>query len=231
MLEFRSNEQEQMDNLELSGDVLRQTLDGLSTINKYLGNTNITLKAVKMALMNSSSILSIIDLGCGGGDNLRTIATWAHQNKIQVKLTGIDGNKNIVEYGSAQNNDAIHIDFIQADILSKEFTLPVCDILISSHFIYHFSDEELVSFLVKSKERVGIKMIFSELQRSMFAYSLFRLGGKFLPFSKMVKKDGLKAIKRSYKRRELEHLFKLAGIAKYSIRWKWAFRYLVEVSC
>ncbi len=229
MLAKRSSEKEQMDNFELSGEALNRTLSGLSRINKYLGNTSATIHAVKKEILKANKTLKIIDLGCGGGDNLRAIATWCEANKRSVELDGIDGNKHILEYAQLQSNSSFTIQYLQADILADEFTLPECDLLISSHFMYHFSDEEIVIFLKKSKNSISNKIIFSELQRNSFAYYLFKVGSIFLPFSKIVKQDGLAAIRRSFTKKELIAILDRAEFSEYSIKWKWAFRFLVVV--
>lgn len=230
MLEQRSLEQEQMDNLQLSGKELHDTLNGLTVINRFLGNTNATLKAVQAEIKASKEPLTIIDLGCGGGDNLLSIAKWCEQQGIKVNLMGLDGNHNILDYAAKQNTSKIDIHYRQADILDDDFVLPACDLLISSHFMYHFTDEQLISFLKKSKSSIKRKMIFSELSRSTIAYSLFKIGGPIMPFSKMVKEDGLRAIRRSFTKGELNHIFDQAGLSDYRIEWRWAFRYLVEVA-
>ena len=228
-LNTRSDETELMDNLALSGSELHQTLNGLSTINKYLGNTNATRRAIIEQISRSDKALTIVDLGCGGGDNLRSIANWCFANKKSVQLIGIDGNENILEFARNKNQKDSPIDYLQADILSDAFTLPTCDILTSSHFMYHFSDEALIKFLHQSKSQVNNKIIFSELQRNKFAYLLFKIGGPCLPFSRMVKLDGLKAIRRAFNKSELSNILEQAGLTSYKIDRKWAFRYLTTV--
>jgi 2-polyprenyl-3-methyl-5-hydroxy-6-metoxy-1,4-benzoquinol methylase len=95
--------------------------------------------------------------------------------------------------------------------------------------MYHFSDDELILFLEKAQTKVSDKIIFSELERNSLAYFLFKVGSIFLPFSKMVKQDGLKAVRRSFKKNELISICKRAGIDTYSVKWKWAFRLLVSI--
>jgi len=229
MLNKRSTQKEQLDNLDLAGEDLHQTLDGLSVINKYLGNTNATFNIVKKEILAANRSLKVIDLGCGGGDNLRSIAAWSAKNNYQVDLIGIDGNPNILTYATAKNTNQIQIEYLQADILSASFELPDCDILISSHFMYHFSDKALVHFLQQAKQKVTHKIIFSELHRSKFAYLLFRVGAVFLPFSKMIKQDGLLAIRRSFTKKELVSILQQTAIPRYQIQWKWAFRLLITI--
>lgn len=229
MLETRSLEQEEMDNLQLSGEELYKTLDGLTVINRFLGNTNATLKAVQDDLLQAEGPLTIIDLGCGGGDNLRSISKWCISKNIPANLIGIDGNQHVLEYAAQQEEANQHIKYVQANILADDFHLPPCDLLISSHFMYHFKDEDLIDFLRQNTSNIKSKIIFSELSRSRIAYLLFKIGTPFMPFSKMVKEDGLRAIRRSFKKSELENIFKQANLQRYSISWKWAFRYLITV--
>ncbi|MFT7208883.1 MAG: 2-polyprenyl-3-methyl-5-hydroxy-6-metoxy-1,4-benzoquinol methylase [Flavobacteriales bacterium] len=225
----RSTEKEQMDNLELSGEDLNKTLSGLSTINKYLGNTSATVKAIKKEIIKQNPPLQIIDLGCGGGDNLRAIANWCERINQPIELLGIDGNEHILAHARQQNSPTTTIKYLQADILDEAFVLSSCDILISSHFMYHFSDDELVAFLRKSKRNISTKIIFSELQRNWFSYALFKLGAVFLPFSNIVKQDGLVALRRSFTKKELMAILERAELARFEVSWKWAFRLLVMV--
>lgn len=226
MLHNRSHHSERLDNLELEGESLTKTLDGLTVINSFFGNKSQTLKSIQ-ELAKKNRIQTIVDLGCGGGDNLRAIAKWFQSEKRVIKLIGIDGNKNSLEY--AKEKTDFPIEYIQADILDSEFQIPTCDVLISSHFVYHFSDDELIHFLKKAKEKTATAIVFSELQRSKTAFLLFKIFGFLMPFSKMVKQDGLLAIKRSFTRKELEEILKKAEIKDYSLQWKWWFRFILVI--
>lgn len=220
----RIHTSEELDNLELKGKSLTRTLDGLSKINFWLGNSKYTLEAVKQQFQKTE-IKTIIDLGCGGGDNLINIAEWLNSKNKNVKLIGIDGNQNSLDY--AKSKSAFDIDFIQSDILNKNFQLPECDLLISSHFIYHFEDEALISFLNESKSKVKKAMIFSELRRSLIARVIFYPLSLF--FSRMVRNDGAKAIRRSFTRRELSSLIAQAGFENYSVKNRLIFRLLAII--
>ena len=222
--------QEEMDNFGSQTIILDESLRSLSRINMGLGNTSITLEAIKKVLNNSSNTtFSVVDLGCGGGDNLRAIGAWCVKNNISVKLTGIDGNHHILEYAKQQKS-VIDITYKQYDILDTQFEMEPCDIVISSHFIYRFTDDALVDFMNRVSKEVGTAIIFSELQRSRIPYVVFKVFAKLCSLNKMVTEDGLKAIKSSFKKKELEHILEQLDVKSYDLKWKWAFRYLAVIS-
>jgi len=226
MISSRSHHKERLDDLALEGFLLTKTLKELTYINLFLGNSQNTVTSIQK-IAKKNQIQTIVDLGCGGGDNLRSIRKWFRSKDKKVRLIGIDGNKNSLEY--AKKHKDFEIEYIQEDILSSDFQIPKCDVLISSHFIYHFSDQELIQFLKSAKEKINTAIVFSELQRSKISYTLFKFFGFLMPFSKMVKQDGLLAIRRSFTRRELENILKEAGINEYSLRWKWWFRFILII--
>ncbi|NNC44445.1 MAG: methyltransferase, partial [Winogradskyella sp.] len=89
---YRSNDTELMDDFSMEGDLLRDTLDKLGSINKWLGGNKITIDGVEKLLENQpkDKQYTIIDLGCGHGDILRLIAEFGRKKGYTLKLRGID---------------------------------------------------------------------------------------------------------------------------------------------
>ena len=228
-LKYRSFTSENMDNFSLQGEELKTTISGLSTINKYLGNSNAILKELKPLILDSKMPLKIIDLGCGGADIIREIATYSNRIEKQVHLIGMDGNPHIINLAKESFKDEKNITFVAADILDVDFNLPECDILISTHFMYHFTDQELTTFLSKHATHIKQKIIFSELHRNVFSYIGFMLIGFLFRLPKLITSDGLLAIRRSFRKKELIEILAKASVGKSFVKWKWAFRYLVIV--
>jgi len=78
----RRNDIEIMDDLDMSGELLIGALDKLTIINKWLGGNQLTLNGVRKLIKNldKSKEITIVDLGCGGGDILRVLADYARHN-------------------------------------------------------------------------------------------------------------------------------------------------------
>lgn len=73
---YRSDEPEIMDDFALEGEVLRDALDKIAKINQLLGGNQLTLQGVQdlMAKFPKTTEITIVDVGCGNGDMLRTLA-------------------------------------------------------------------------------------------------------------------------------------------------------------
>ncbi|HMX37321.1 MAG TPA: hypothetical protein PKA94_08550, partial [Ferruginibacter sp.] len=99
----------------------------------------------------------------------------------------------------------------------------------SSHFIYHFPEEALVSFLLKNRAAVSTAFICNELERSSVALRLFSWFAFLFPISRMARQDGQLAIRRSFTKKEWIALFEKAGIAHYRIRRVPLFRLQVII--
>lgn len=214
----RSAEKEKLDNLSLNGEPLYKALKSLEWVNRWLGNHRSTTKAIIKAYKKGRNPLRIIDLGCGGGDLMAVIAQSLQKKNIPFSITGIDANRNTLEYAAKKCAQFKEINFQQADILFPGFRLNECDVLITSHFIYHFSEKELAGFISNNLSAVTTCFICSELERSRLAYILFKCSSFFLALSKLAKQGGLLAIKRSFTKKEWLSVLNQAGVSAFRLR-------------
>lgn len=219
-----------MDNLDLSGKELEQTLRQLAFINRSLGNTSSLIREVlKVIKENQLEEVKIIDLGCGGGDVLTDLAKSLGKRDITYSLVGVDGNPHALEHARKESKDIPSLRFRQADILAKDFELEACDMLISSHFMYHFEENALIHFLRKHKKSVKYSILISELERNKWSFLLFRIFSPLLGFNHMVKNDGLTAIKRAYKQSEIQQVLSILGKESVQIIPKFFRRMIIKI--
>lgn len=226
---YRSNEEEIMDDLTSSGEVIDQTLHELDEINRKLGGNKVTINGLKNLLMKNPPLrrLTIADIGCGGGDILIEIARWAEKRRLNIDLIGIDANPNIIEFAKKNAAEYPQIKFASLNVFSQEFQEQSFDIIISSLFTHHFKDEALISLFRSLKRQARFGVIINDLHRHWLAYYSIKVIVKFLSKSPMVRHDGPVSVLRAFKKKELRYILKKAGIYNYSIKWMWAFRYQV----
>lgn len=226
-MNMRSSEKEKLDDLNLHGEPLHKALQSLEWVNRWLGNHRAVVKAIHQIYKNEERPLRIIDLGCGGGDLALVVAKSLRQHKIEYSITGIDGNANTLAYAKNKCAAFSEIYFLKADILNNQFSIQPCDILISSHFMYHFTPEALVGFLKNNLSAISTAFIFSELKRNSFAMRLFKFSSFLLPISKLAKEDGLLAIKRSFSEKEWLAILQQAGVGTCRLQSEPLFRILL----
>ena len=221
----RSDQTEIMDDLSLEGPLLRDTLDKLATINKFLGGNNVTLNGLKVLLKNHSKDkpIIIIDLGCGGGDVLRDIAQWGRKKGYIFKLIGIDANADAVYYAQTLSKKYPELSFKQCDIFSEDFQKLNFDIALATLFFHHFKESELICFTEQLVKKAKLGVVVNDLHRNRLAYYLYKL--ITIPINnEMIVRDGLTSVLRGFKRKDLITISETIGV-KYQIKWKWAFRF------
>jgi len=222
----RSDEVEIMDDFSIDGAILRNTLDTLDVINKWLGGINVTISGLKKVFKKQckEKEYTIIDLGCGSGAMLRQIADFGDKNGFKFHLIGLDANLHTVEYARELSECYTNITYFHSDIFAYEFDSVQFDIVTSTLFLHHFDQKQLIYLLSQLLKKASIGIIVNDLHRHAVAYYLFKI--LTIPISnQMVVEDGLTSVRKGFKRKDLEVLSQKIN-AKADISWKWAFRYL-----
>ena len=224
----RSYKKELLDRDDIPFKDIKRNMQELDFINRHLGGHDITLDGI-VALIKDKAIfnqlLYIVEIGCGGGDNLRAIKEWALYIKLPVRLTGIDINEECIAYAREQKRNE-GIQFIHSDYRKVEL-MPRPDIVFSSLFCHHFTDEEMVEQLVWMKQASLLGFFINDLHRHPLAYYSIKILTTLFSRSYLVKNDAPLSVLRGFKKRDWKKLFARAGIENYQCRWRWAFRWLV----
>jgi 2-polyprenyl-3-methyl-5-hydroxy-6-metoxy-1,4-benzoquinol methylase len=222
----RTDKEELMDDFSIGGDLLRDTLDKLENINRWLGGNLVTVNGLKRMLVNhpKEQEITIVDIGCGHGDILRDVAKFGRKNRFTFKLIGIDANPTAIIYANELSIDFPELSFETQDIFSEEFKNRKVDVVLATLFLHHFKEPELVSFLKNTLKQTKIGIVINDLHRNKLAYYLFMLLSIFIS-NKMIIEDGLTSVLRGFKRKDLKEMSEKIKVES-AISWKWAFRYL-----
>ncbi len=222
----RSNQKELLDADDIPFNDIKVCMKELNSINTLLGGHAITLQGTKAFIWGEDQQLVICEIGCGGGDNLAAITKQYPATNTRFLFTGIDLKKECTDFAAEQYPD-LHADWIAADYKKANISGNPPDVIFSSLFCHHFTDDELVSMLQWMKQNSRLGFFINDLQRSAVAYYLIKWLTAAFSRSYLVKNDGCISVARSFRKKDWIQLFEKAGITNYSIRWKWAFRYLI----
>lgn len=221
----RSYKKELLDQPGIPFDAVADNMRELNFINKWLGGHSISIAGFKK-LLGKKKEISVCEIGCGGGDNLSKIYNFCKKRNIKLQLTGIDINRQCIAF-ARKNMEGQNATFIISDYREINFREQRPDIIFSSLFCHHFTDEELVEMLHWMKQNSALGFIINDLQRHPLAYNFIKGATRLFSKSYLVKNDAPLSVLRGFKKKEWQKIFKKAGIDNYSIEWKWAFRFLI----
>jgi len=225
-LKNRSTQKELLDAADIPFADIKKNMQELETINRLLGGHSITNKGFAAFCGQGVTRLSVCEIGCGGGDNLRAIYKYCSSKNIEVQLTGIDMKQECIEFARQRNAD-MPASWICSDYKLADLESDPPDIIFSSLFCHHFKHEELVFMMSWMKANCQRGFFINDLQRHPLAYYSIRWITHFFSNSYLVKNDAPLSVARGFAKNDWEQIFSLAGIRNYSLRWMWAFRYLV----
>lgn len=224
---YRTEEAEIMDDFALEGEILRDALDKIASINQLLGGNALTLKGVEKILKNVSpeQEIVIVDVGCGNGDMLRSLADFGKKNNFNFRLIGIDANAFTINHAQNLSKNFSNISYECLDIFSPSFVEIKCDIVLCTLTLHHFKDQEIERLLAVFYEQARLGVVINDLHRSAVAYRLFQALCFVFQLNAMSREDGLTSILRGFKKEDLKEFSKNLNFKNDTIRWKWAFRY------
>lgn len=230
-LRQRSFQKELMDADDIPFSAMAQTLKELNIVNTRLGGHAITLKGMRKLIATNEPV-TVCEIGCGGGDNLFAIYKYCTNKNIRVNFIGIDMNNECIAFAK-QQYPQLPCEWICSDYANTDFTnsgdsgdrRP--DIIFSSLFCHHFTDEQLQFMLrwLKKNSRKGF--FINDLHRHWLAYYLIKYITLLFSRSRLVRNDACISVARGFRKKDWAQLFRLAGIGQYNISWQWAFRFLV----
>lgn len=224
---YRTEESEIMDDFNLQGEVLRDALDKIAKINELLGGNKLTLNGVKELLKNvpAETEITILDVGCGNGDMLRVLADYGLKNNLRFNLVGVDANNFTIYHAKNLSKKHSNISYRCEDVFDKPFKELKYDIVLSTLVLHHFKEKEIIKIMNLFYANSNLGVVINDLQRSALAYRLFQFLCFTFRLNEMNRKDGLISILRGFKKNELIQFSEKLNFEKYSIKWKWAFRY------
>jgi 2-polyprenyl-3-methyl-5-hydroxy-6-metoxy-1,4-benzoquinol methylase len=220
-LKKRSYAKELLDEDNIPFEDIKRTMQELNSINTLLGGHAITIDGVK-AFIKEKDSLHICEIGCGGGDNLQAISKI---KKINFAFTGIDLKTACINFAK-QQYPSLHANWVASDYQKVNFDVKP-DVIFSSLFCHHFIEDELVEMILWMKTNSTKGFFINDLQRNTVAYYLIKWLTRIFSKSYLVKNDAALSVARGFHKKEWINIFERAGITNYSIRWKWAFRYLI----
>jgi hypothetical protein len=226
MLMRRRYDKEIMDDHSIADERIVRALDELRVINTFLGGKSVSTDGI-LSLSDGADAkgirapLSLLDIGSGGSDTLTRFSDAAPYTIISMDI-----NQRVCEYVRAHDPDAAAVC---ANVLSLPVRPSGVDIVHASLFLHHFTETEIEQVLGAALDASRLGVVVNDLRRSVLAFAGIWILTRIFPASPMVRHDGPLSVKRGFSRDELETILRRLPASSYTIRRRWAFRWLVII--
>lgn len=192
---------------------LERTYARFDLVNSLVAGWSATYRHRIRPLAATGRPLSLLDVGCGGGDVARALSRWAQRDRIDLRITGIDPDARAHRWASARtarwavrHPRAAPPAFRR--VTSRELVAAgeTFDVVVSNHLLHHL-DPGPVQELVADSERLAARLVVhNDLVRSPAAYRLYSVGVLPLTPGSFLRTDGLRSLRRAYLPHELREL-------------------------
>ena len=192
-------------------DVMRACLRDLGRVNRWFLGYRPTLQWLEsLELQHFPSPVRIVDVGCGFGDTLREIETWARNRSIHVSLTGCDVNPDSIAIAASATPKTSAIEWVASDVF--EYDRGPIDIVLSSLFTHHLTENDLVRFLRWMEQAAHVGWFINDLSRARVPYYLFKAFSKLARLHPFVQHDGPVSFARAFVPEDWQRLCAAAGL-------------------
>jgi SAM-dependent methyltransferase len=199
-----------------SYEEFRACLRSLEQVNRWLLGYRPTLAWLARLPRGLRDPVHILDVGSGGGDLLRQIASWARRRSIAVQLTGIDLNPYATRAAAESTPKEHGIAWITGDALVHRPEKPV-DIVVSSLTAHHLEDGEIVALLRWMEVTAREGWFLNDLERSEQTSKMFGRLARVVRWHPFVRHDGPVSFRRAFRKEDWVQLLTTAEIPREAV--------------
>jgi SAM-dependent methyltransferase len=196
---------------DCSYEDFRDCLRSLEQVNRWLLGYRPTLAWLKRLPLESRDPVHIVDVGSGGGDLLRQIATWTRKRSFAVQLTGIDLNPFAARAAAEFTPKEFGIEWVTGDALVYRPEKQT-DIVVSSLMAHHLEDDEIITLLRWMEATAQAGWFINDLERSGPSCRMFGWVAKMAEWHRFVRHDGPVSFRRAFREADWARLLAAAEV-------------------
>ncbi len=222
----RSDRLERLDTGDYTPKEYAKWQSEMKLINRFLGDGRALRLSLSDELQNCGEKVSIIDVGAGSGELLKTAKETITEKR--TFLVGAELNAAAARSIKTRTNE-FGVYAVQCTAFQLPFADNSFDFAVSSLFLHHLNNGQACTLISEMSRVARRKFIIIDLHRHSIAYHLYKtLGPIFL--QRFTVEDGSLSILRSFRPDELRQLATTVGITDAVVKRRSAFRLVLSGS-
>jgi SAM-dependent methyltransferase len=225
----RSNRLERIDTGDYTPEEYERFLREIRLVNRFAGDNRALGKTLLRDIKQSDlRRFSVLDVGAGSGELLRTIARFANASDRRATLFGLELNERSARAIREESVNYAEIEALRGDAFHLPFADDAFDYAICSLFTHHFTDDDIVRILGEMNRVARRRIFVIDLHRHRAAYFLYQIFCAAFGISPLVREDGSLSILRSFVPDELEKIGRAANLKSSSVERVFPFRLVLK---
>jgi ubiquinone/menaquinone biosynthesis C-methylase UbiE len=225
----RSLKLERIDTGDYTAEEYDRFLQDIRLVNRFAGDA----RALKNSLLREIRRedlreFSVLDVGAGSGELLRTIAGFARRTNRKMELYGLELNARSAASILEESADFREIKAVRGNALDLPFADGAFDYAICSLFTHHFADESVIRILTEMARVSRRKIFVIDLHRHPMASALYKVFCAAFRISRLVREDGSLSILRAFTPDELKSLGVNANLKNPLVKRHFPFRIVLS---
>jgi SAM-dependent methyltransferase len=193
---------------------LRGNLRDLGRINRWLGGTAASRRALERLLAGRTVSHTVLDVGTGAADIPLALLERGSRSGRALRVTGVDSRPEVLEAARAIDPRLDHtpgLELVVSDGRSLQWPDRSFDVVHASLVIHHLEPPDALAFLREAARVARLGVVVNDLVRARHHWIGARVLLPLMTRNRFTRHDGPLSVRRAYTRMELRAL--LAGAA------------------
>ena len=218
-----------MDDPAIPAEMHAHALRALRRIHWISGTARSLWRRLRPIATSLGRPARVLDLACGRGDLIEGLDRLARQAGCELQLAGCDVSAAALELARRHLDEAgVEAQLVRLDLTADPLPRGH-DVVVTSLFLHHLSDQQIVSLFGRIAEAAG-HLIASDLVRSRWGAAVTWVGTRTLTRCPVVHVDGMKSVRAALTPRELHELAERAGLRGATVSRCWPARQILQWS-
>ena len=222
----RNLRDELLDLDEAPYEEVRDSLQDVATVNRYLSGYRVLLKHVEPFLKSHkhNRPFRVLDAATGSADQPVALVKLARRIGVPIHITAVDINAKMLKLAKQEVALYPEIRLVQCDILSLPFRSEGFDLSVNSLSLHHFSWEKAVAILRSIYKAGRLGMVVNDLHRSRIAHVVIFILTRIFTRNRLTRYDAPVSVMNAFTPQEFLELARQAEIESQEIHRHFPYR-------
>ena len=222
----RNLRDELLDLDEAPYEEVRDSLNDVATVNRYLSGYRVLLYHAKKFLREHKldRPFSVLDAATGSADQPVALAKLARSMGIPIRITAIDINAKMLKMAKEEIYEYPEIRLVQCDILELPFKDNVFDLAINNLSLHHFSWDNAVAVIKAIYKSARLGFLINDLHRSRIAHAVIFMLTRIFTRNRLTRYDAPVSVMNAFTPSEFGVLAMEAGVEPFEVHRHFPYR-------